>query len=82
MLQIRTGQQFVWALVSWTVAAIIGIGLTVFIVGFLQLWVLVAALVGFGGTIGTGIFLQMLLCADVDAVLAERAGDDAGRADT
>lgn len=75
MLQIRTSEQFTWAIVSWCIAAIVGIGLAAFIVGFLKLWVLVGAMVGLGGTIGTGVFLQILLCTDVDALLAERKAE-------
>lgn len=78
MLKIRTSRQFFLALVSWTIAAIVGITVAFVAVGFFHLWVLVGVVGAIGGTLATGLVLQFALCTDFDAALDARARDSQG----
>ncbi|AHM02647.1 hypothetical protein roselon_00190 [Roseibacterium elongatum DSM 19469] len=85
MWKIRTSRQFALALLSWVIAAVVGITVAFMAVGFFHLWVLVGVFGAIGATLATGLVLQLALCTDVDAVLAAReagAPTDAGAEET
>ncbi|GAA5071852.1 hypothetical protein N0B44_13875 [Roseibacterium beibuensis] len=75
MLKIRTGRQFLLALASWSIAAIVGITVAFVAVGFFHLWVIVGVVGAVGAAIATGLVLQFALVTDFDAVLDARKAD-------
>lgn len=76
-----TGNRIVAIMVVWTVAAVLGLTVALFAVGFLGLWVAIGAFAGLGTVAVTGWLGQIAFATDFDALIAERAAK-AQRRDT
>ncbi|MBF9046277.1 hypothetical protein LSUCC0031_04015 [Rhodobacterales bacterium LSUCC0031] len=74
-----TGNRIVAIMVVWTVAAILGLTVALFAVGFLGLWVAIGAFAGLGTVAVTGWLGQIAFATDFDALIAERAAKAQGR---
>ncbi len=79
MAQHMTARRFAAITVAWTIAAILGLTMTLLAVGLLGLWVAVGAFVGLGTTVVCGVLGQFLFATDFDAVLADAPSVDANR---
>lgn len=76
-----TSNRLVAIIVVWTVAAILGLTVALFAVGFLGLWVAVGAVAGLGTVLVSGWLGQLAFATDYDALIAQRAAQ-ARRRDT
>ena len=74
-----TGHHIVAIMVVWTVAAILGLTVALFAVGFLGLWVAVGAFAGLGTVAASGWIGQIAFATDFDALIAARAAKAQGR---
>ena len=79
MAQHMTARRFAAITVAWTIAAILGLTMTLLAVGLLGLWVAAGAIVGLGTTVACGVLGQFLFATDFDAVLADAPSVDANR---
>ena len=73
-----TGHRIVAIMVVWTVAAILGLTVALFAVGFLGLWVAVGAFAGLGTVAVSGWIGQIAFATDFDALIAARAAKAQG----
>ncbi|MDP4893167.1 MULTISPECIES: hypothetical protein [Rhodobacterales] len=79
MSEFTSGNRIVAIMVVWTVAAILGLTVALFAVGFLGLWVAVGAFAGLGTVAVSGWLGQIAFATDFDAVIAARAAKAQGR---
>lgn len=73
MAEMTTGSRLVAVIAVWTVAAILGLTVALFAVGFLGLWVAVGAFAGLGTVLVSGWIGQLAFATDYDALIAQRA---------
>jgi hypothetical protein len=79
MAEMTTGNRLVALIVVWTVAAILGLTVALFAVGFLGLWVAVGAFAGLGTVFVSGWIGQIAFATDYDALIAKRAAQARAR---
>lgn len=79
MATMTTSNRLVAIMVVWTVAAILGLTVALFAVGFLGLWVAIGAVAGLGTVAVCGWLGQIAFATDFDAVIAARAAKAQGR---
>jgi hypothetical protein len=79
MAEMTTGNRLVAVIVVWTVAAILGLTVALFAVGFLGLWVAVGAFAGLGTVFVSGWIGQIAFATDYDALIAKRAAQAQAR---
>ncbi|WP_297618094.1 hypothetical protein [uncultured Roseicyclus sp.] len=73
MAEMTTSYRLGAVIVVWTVAAILGLTVALFAVGFLGLWVAVGAFAGLGTVLVSGWIGQIAFATDFDALIAKRA---------
>lgn len=79
MAEMTTSKRLVAVIAVWTVAAILGLTVALFAVGFLGLWVAVGALAGLGTVFVSGWIGQIAFATDYDAIIAKRAAQTRAR---
>jgi hypothetical protein len=72
MFSATSARQFFGIVACWSIAAVVGITVAVFSVGFLGLWVAIGAVGAVVAAIATGIGLQFAFFTDFDAVIEKR----------
>lgn len=79
MAEMSTSYRLVAVIVVWTVAAILGLTVALFAVGFLGLWVAVGSIAGLGTVLVSGWLGQIAFATDFDALIAKRAAERRAR---